>query len=130
MDVLEHIENDEAEMRVAVAHLASGGHVVVLSPAFNHLYSPFDEAIGHHRRYARKDAKRLTVQSLILKQLFFLDSCGYFMSAANRLILRSSQPSIYQVQFWDKVIVPVSAITDKMFSHLFGKSLAMVWQRI
>jgi hypothetical protein len=129
IDVLEHIEDDEGEVRVAATHLATGGHIVMLSPAFNFLYSPFDKAIGHQRRYARKDAGRLTARSLTLKRVFFLDSVGYFVSAVNRLIMRSSQPSVRQIQLWDKAIVPVSTFTDKIFSRLFGRSVVMVWQR-
>jgi Methyltransferase domain len=128
IDVLEHIENDEPEMRIAAAHLAPRGHIVALSPAFNSLYSPFDEAIGHYRRYARKDARRLTVQPLTLQALFFLDSAGFFASAVNRLILRKSQPSFRDIQIWDKVFVPVSVFSDKIFGRLFGKSIVMVWQ--
>src|SRR5262245_1378318 len=78
IDVLEHIENDEGEMGVAAAFLRTGGRIVVLAPAFNWLYSPFDKAIGHFRRYTRFDAVRLTVPSLTLERTFLLDSVGVF----------------------------------------------------
>ena len=92
--------------------------VVMLSPAFNFPYSPFDKALGHYRRYTPKDAVRLTIPSLTLKRLFFPDGLGYFVSAVNRLVLQASQPSIQQIQFWDKAIVPVSGLTDKIFVRL------------
>ena len=129
IDVLEHIEDDENEMRIAATHLVTGGLIVMLSPAFNFLYSPFDEAIGHYRRYTRKDAGRLTVHPLALKRVFFMDSLGFFVSAVNRLIMRASHPSIHQIQFWDKAIVPVSGLTDKIFGRLFGRSVVMIWQK-
>ena len=53
MDVLEHIEDDKAEVARAARHLRPGGHVIALSPAHQWLFTPFDEAIGHHRRYSR-----------------------------------------------------------------------------
>jgi hypothetical protein len=129
VDVLEHIENDEEEMRVAAAHLAPRGLIVALSPAFSSLYSPFDEAIGHYRRYVRNDARRLTVQSLTLQALFFLDSAGFFVSALNRIILRKPQPSVRDIRIWDKVFVPISVLSDEIFGRLFGKSIVMVWQK-
>src|SRR4026209_306424 len=46
IDVLEHIENDREEMKKAAWLLRDGGHLVILSPAFQFLYSPFDKAIG------------------------------------------------------------------------------------
>jgi hypothetical protein len=130
VDVLEHIQDDEAEMLVAAAHVAQGGHVVVLAPAFNSLCSPFDKAVGHYRRYERKDARRLTGQALALKATFFLDSAGFFASALNRLILRKSHASARDIQIWDKVIVPISIRTDKFLHSLFGRSIVMVWQKI
>ena len=93
IDVLEHIEKDQEEMRVASSHLRPGGRIVVLAPAFEWLFSPFDKAIGHHRRYTPKDAKRLTVPELTLQEFFFLDSMGLFASLANRLLLKAKAPS-------------------------------------
>ena len=129
VDVLEHIDDDEGEMRVAATHLAAGGHIIMLSPAFTFLYSPFDKAVGHYRRYSQKDAERLTVPPLALKRVFYLDSFGWFVSAANRLIMRASHPSVHQIKFWDKAVVPVSSLTDKIFGRFFGRSIVMVWQK-
>ena len=53
IDVLEHIENDREELNQAASHLRPGGHLIVLSPAHQRLFSPFDAAIGHFRRYNR-----------------------------------------------------------------------------
>jgi SAM-dependent methyltransferase len=130
IDVLEHIENDEDEMREAASRLTTGGHIVALSPAFNFLYNPFDEAVGHFRRYTPRDAPRLTVHSLNLSHMFFLDSLGFFASAANQLIMRRSQPSINQIQIWDKALIPLSAVADKVLGGLFGKSIVMIWQKV
>ena len=51
IDVMEHIAGDRQEMADAAARLRPGGHLIVLSPAHQWLFSPFDEAIGHYRRY-------------------------------------------------------------------------------
>jgi hypothetical protein len=129
IDVLEHIENDEDEMNTATAHLSPGGRTIVLSPAFNWLYSPFDKAIGHHRRYTTKDAKRLTVPHLVLQRIFFLDSVGLFASLANRILVKASTPSASQIRFWDRVMVPVSTYSDGIFGSAFGRTIVMVWQK-
>ena len=57
IDVLEHIADDAAELNYAAGHLAPDGNLVVLAPAHQFLFSEFDAAIGHHRRY---DAVSLT----------------------------------------------------------------------
>src|SRR5271170_6079486 len=43
IDVLEHIEDDSAELRRAAAHLSAGGTLIVLSPAHPFLFTPFDQ---------------------------------------------------------------------------------------
>ena len=57
IDVLEHIEDDCAELEAAAAHLKPAGVIAVLSPAFEALRSPFDDAIGHWRRYTRHSTR-------------------------------------------------------------------------
>jgi hypothetical protein len=129
VDVLEHIQDDEAEILVAATHLASGGRIVVLAPAFNSISSPLDKAVGHYRRYVRNDAERLTTPSLSLQATFFLDSAGFFASGLNRFVLRKSLPSARDIQIWDKVIVPISMLSDKVLGRLFGRSIVMIWQK-
>lgn len=50
-DVLEHIADQEAFLRAVKFHLAPGGGVVVNVPALQSLYSGYDRAVGHLRRY-------------------------------------------------------------------------------
>jgi 2-polyprenyl-3-methyl-5-hydroxy-6-metoxy-1,4-benzoquinol methylase len=51
IDVLEHIRDDQTEVARVGRHLTPGGHLVVLAPAHQALYTLFDAAIGHFRRY-------------------------------------------------------------------------------
>jgi SAM-dependent methyltransferase len=51
LDVVEHIEDDEAFLRDMVHNLRPGGHVVVSVPAFMSLFSWHDLRLGHYRRY-------------------------------------------------------------------------------
>ncbi len=130
IDVLEHIENDVEEMKKAAGLLRGGGHIVVLSPAFNFLYSPFDKAIGHRRRYNQKMLRNITPATLNLCSNRYYDTVGYFAALMNKLILRQKYPTLNQVKFWDKWMVPVSKISDQLFFHRFGKSIIAVWKKI
>ena len=53
LNVLEHIEADEAVLRAYVDLLEPGGHAIILVPAHMSLYGPCDKAIGHQRRYTQ-----------------------------------------------------------------------------
>jgi predicted TPR repeat methyltransferase len=50
-DVIEHIEDTGPFMEAVVAHLKPGGLLVISVPALPSLYSFYDEAAGHVRRY-------------------------------------------------------------------------------
>jgi 2-polyprenyl-3-methyl-5-hydroxy-6-metoxy-1,4-benzoquinol methylase len=130
IDVLEHIENDAEELKKAAALLNAGGHIIVLSPAFQILYSPFDKAIGHYRRYNKKMIRHIAPQGLQIISNRYYDTVGYFAAMMNKLILRQKYPTHKQVMFWDKWMVPVSKVSDKFFFHSFGKSIIAIWKKI
>ena len=131
IDVLEHIPDDAAELKRAAAHLTSGGRVIVLSPAHQWLFSPFDAAIGHCRRYTKSSLRAAGAEAneLRLERLVYLDSFGLFASAGNRLLLRQSMPTLQQILFWDRVLVPCSRTLDRCFGRQLGKSILGIWQR-
>jgi hypothetical protein len=126
-DVLEHIEEDGEEVLAASRLLRAGGHLVVMVPAHQWLYSPFDARVGHYRRYSRKRLIGLTPAGFRVVQFKYLDSAGLALSAANRLLLRSGMPSRNQVALWDRVFVEASKVVDPLFGFRFGKSCVVVW---
>jgi SAM-dependent methyltransferase len=131
VDVLEHIADDSVELAGAATHLREKGRLVVLAPAHNWLFSPFDASIGHYRRYNRSlltDAAR-PVASLRLERLFYLDSCGLLASLCNRLLLRRDLPTLKQILFWDRALVPVSRVLDPLLLRRLGKSILAVWTK-
>jgi len=48
----------------------------------------------------------------------------------NKLFLRQKYPTLKQVRFWDKWMIPISKIKDKLLFHSFGKSIIAVWKKI
>lgn len=129
IDVLEHIEDDRTELERAAARLAPGGHLVVLSPAYQAVYSPFDKAIGHFRRYDRRSLLSLTPAALRPAKTFYLDSLGLMLSAINRFVARQTSPTPATIKVWDSSIVPLSRLTDPLVGHGFGRSIVAVWSR-
>ncbi|HEX2608718.1 MAG TPA: class I SAM-dependent methyltransferase [Flavisolibacter sp.] len=129
IDVLEHIENDRQELKNAAALLNEKGVLIVLSPAFQFLFSEFDQSIGHYRRYAASELKQLTPPDLELLQLEYLDSLGFFASFMNKYLLRQSYPTVSQLRFWDRTLIPVSRLADRVTGHTFGKSILAVWEK-
>lgn len=130
IDVLEHIEDDGGELRQAAAHLPTGGKIVVMSPAHNFLFSPFDKQVGHFRRYSVQELVDICPLDCKIAARGYLDSAGFFLSLGNRCILSSSMPTEGQIHFWDKRIIPVSRVLDKLLGYRFGKSAYVVYEKI
>jgi len=128
MDVLEHIAEDAAELRQSALHLWPGGRIVVLSPAHQWLYTPFDKAIGHYRRYSAAMLRQIGPPGLTLERLRYLDAIGITASLGNRLILSSASPSVSQIRTWDRFLVPLSRIADPLLGYRAGKSVIAVWR--
>ena len=130
IDVLEHIEDDRGELARAAERLRPGGVIVVLSPAHQRVYSKFDAAIGHVRRYDRSMMPPLTPAGCELVSMKYLDAAGLLASAANRFLLRQDTPQLRQILTWDRRLVPVSRRVDPLFGYRVGKTILAVWRRL
>ena len=128
IDVLEHIEKDFEELARARERLAPQGCLIILVPAHMALYSAFDAAAGHYRRYNRQSLQAAVPPQYALDRLLYLDSVGFLASLANRLLLRRAQASQSQVLFWDRFMVPLSRHLDPLLGYRFGKSLLGIWR--
>ena len=129
IDVLEHIGDDRAEMARAAARLNPGGTVILLSPAHPFLFTPFDAAIGHFRRYTRSSLAAAAPEGLRIEKLKYLDTVGVLAVAANLWLLKSSAPAESQILLWDRVLVPLSRIVDPMLAGRVGKSVLGIWRK-
>jgi 2-polyprenyl-3-methyl-5-hydroxy-6-metoxy-1,4-benzoquinol methylase len=126
IDVIEHIENDKAELLNANSKLNPQGHLIILCPAHNWLFSPFDKAIGHFRRYNKKMYLDILPEGFEVVRLRYLDSVGILASAANKLMLHQNYPTKENIKLWDNYLVPISKIVDGVLGYALGKSVLIV----
>ena len=129
LDVLEHIYNDKAELELAYERLNPGGFLIVLAPAHQWLYSRFDSAIGHYRRYCLTSLLKIAPKKLTLLISKNIDSIGAIASLLNRLLLKQSMPTERQIIFWDRILVRLSTIVDPFICYKFGKTVLVVWEK-
>jgi SAM-dependent methyltransferase len=128
MDVLEHIAEDAVELSRSAEHLAPGGRLIVLAPAHQWLFTPFDRAIGHFRRYNAAMLRDAGPPGMRLERLRYLDAVGICASLGNRLLLSSATPTVRQIKTWDRFLVPVSRKLDFLLGYRAGKSVMAVWR--
>jgi SAM-dependent methyltransferase len=63
IDVLEHVENDDALLRSYLERAPSGAHVLISVPAFQFLWSGHDVFLEHRRRYTLAQVEALVRRS-------------------------------------------------------------------
>jgi len=129
IDVLEHLEDDAGEVARAARFLRPGGHLVALSPGHPGLYSPFDKAIGHVRRYTRRGLAEVVGRHFTVVAAMHLDAVGALLSLGNRLLLRAAEPTARQLAFWNGFCVPLSRLVDPLLLRSAGRSVLVIGRR-
>jgi SAM-dependent methyltransferase len=89
-EVLEHYEDDAAELDRWRDHLRPGGWMMVSVPAGSHRFAAADERAGHFRRYDRHDITRLFQVTGFEAPKIVTYGCpiGYLLEAARNHIAR------------------------------------------
>lgn len=129
INVLEHIADDETELRYVYESLDYGGHACVFVPALQWLYGSVDRSVGHFRRYHKKPLNHL-MQSIgfeVVKCQYF-DIVGilpwWLLFCVFKMELKGNQVSIY-----DKGVVPVMQKVESMIHPPVGKNLLLVGKK-
>ena len=131
LNVLEHIEKDKEEIKTAISRLNSKGHLIILVPAHNRLYSKFDEAVGHFKRYEINFFKNLSLENCKIKKVIYLDAMGYFLYYLNKIFFsKETYPSKLKIFIWDKIFTPLTFILDKLLLNKFGKNILYIVKKL
>jgi SAM-dependent methyltransferase len=86
LDVLEHVEEDEAALASIARKLKPGGRILITVPAHPWMWSAHDEVNHHKRRYTRKTLRRaIEAAGLRVEMLSWFNSLLFPLAAAARL---------------------------------------------
>jgi len=126
INVLEHIEDDRAELARSLAALRQGGHLVIFVPALSWLHSDFDRQIGHYRRYTKSGLCRLVEDAgFHLAKVRYFDVAGILPWYVNFVLLRNSIGS-GSVSLYDRLVVPVMRAVESVLPPPVGKNVLLV----
>jgi SAM-dependent methyltransferase len=86
LDVLEHVEEDQAALASIARKLKPGGRILITVPAHPWMWSAHDEVNHHKRRYTRKTLRgAIGAAGLQVEMLSWFNSLLFPLAAAARL---------------------------------------------
>jgi SAM-dependent methyltransferase len=128
-DVLEHIKDDLKEVKVASKKLKKSGNLIFNVPAHQLFYNEFDKAVGHFKRYNKKDFQDIEKKTdLKIEKLIYYDSIGLLFLILNKIFRLKKTNLKNKIYFWN-ILIPLSKIIDKLTFNKFGKSLLCVFKK-
>ena len=128
LNVLEHIEDDAGELRLAAEVLRPGGALLVFGPALESLYSDLDYKAGHYRRYSLPQLCQLTeAAGLAVRKACYFDILGVPPYYLVYKLLRQTEISGSTMWGYDWVVVPVSRLLQHVLRRPpLGKNVILV----
>ncbi len=130
IDVLEHIQDDEGILKAFFVKLGPNGQLLVYVPARPELYSKFDAAIGHCRRYRFTELQQKVRDSgFTIRVARYDDFLGYFAAVFNKLTSDGSL-NARAVKVYDKFLVPLTRAMESVIRPPIGKNILLVAQKV
>lgn len=124
LNVMEHIAVDGAAAAELSRIVRPGGTVFVYVPAFPLLFGAMDRKVGHYRRYTRGSLCRLFRETgLVVDRSAYADSLGFLATLAFNLKRGDGSLNRRALIFYDRVIFPISRLTDLVVASLLGKNV-------
>lgn len=131
VNVLEHIQFDEAELKTAFDGMKDGGFLLTFSPAMPQLYSNFDHALGHYRRYRKEEFDdSLRKIGFEIKKSTYFDSLGFFGWFLVFKVLKKRGLDPKMVVFYDRMVIPLLRRLESLISVPFGKNILTIAQKV
>jgi len=122
LDVLEHVDGDQAALESIAAKLAPGGRILVTVPAYQWMWSAHDLAHHHKRRYSRRALRAVAeAAGLKVRRIGYFNSLLFPLAAAVRIIGKIAGKSSSDDKLPPR---PLNAVFEKIFGlerHIVGR---------
>lgn len=131
VNVLEHIADDAAELRIIKHTLDPGGRVFIFVPALPWLHGSMDQQLGHYRRYRRSELEEKCVAAgfkVIVSRYF--DFLGVLPWWFKYRLLRSDSMEPGAVKIYDQLVVPLAKTLEATITPPLGKNVLLIAEKI
>ncbi|MFH1210175.1 MAG: class I SAM-dependent methyltransferase [archaeon] len=116
--LLEHLKDDRLALKEINRVLIKGGKLIYFVPAFSFLFSSHDKAIGHYRRYSKKELTDLININFKVKNMYFWNFLAFFPVFIFRLFRKRSKPKV------DFITLPL--FVDRMIYYEFKTETKLI----
>ena len=130
VNVLEHIDDDVAALRMFKELVVPGGHVLIYVPAVQAAYGPLDAELGHHRRYSRRTlSAAFAAAGLDLIRVKYANPIGLIGWMYNSHVTKARHHSLEQVKLFERFVAPWALPLEKLIPPPLGSSLVAVGRK-
>ena len=130
-NVLEHVKEDKLEIKNALKKLNNGGHLIILVPAHQKIYSKLDRAVGHYKRYDINFFKENKFENSEIIKLHYFEFFGFSLYHLNKIFFKKETfPSVLKIFIWVKVFTPITTIVDFLTGYKFGKNILCIYKKV
>jgi 2-polyprenyl-3-methyl-5-hydroxy-6-metoxy-1,4-benzoquinol methylase len=127
VNVLEHIQDDVAALKMFRDIVVPGGHVLIYVPAVQAAYGPLDAELGHQRRYSKRTlAAAFAAADLELLRLKYANPIGLIGWMYNSHIAKTRHHSRAQMQLFERFVAPWALPLERLIPPPLGSSLVGV----
>ena len=127
VNVLEHVEDDEAFLRAAAKIVKPSGHLLLFVPAHQFLFGSLDKAFDHYRRYSKAGLSSLLSRSgWEVLQISNVNIAGILPWIVAGKILRNTTIGHRQMRIFDSLVIPVMRKVESIREPFIGQSLLAI----
>lgn len=127
VNVLEHVQDDDALLLQIRESLRPGGCLLLFVPALQWNYGSLDKAFEHHRRYSKialnKKLQNAGFHVERARYVNFLGVTSWFFAGR---VLRQKTLRPRQVRWYDRWVIPWSFKLEEIWEPPIGQSLIAV----
>lgn len=125
LDVLEHVDDHAGSLRAAAKLLRPGGVLICTVPAYQWLWSWWDEIHHHYRRYTLTSLKKVLSENGLEPQMMsYVNTLLFPIAMVARLFARLKKPPAEGTCPMHVPAAPVNYVLNKIYAgerHLLGK---------
>ena len=130
INVLEHIEDDAAELLAAHSALKPGGRVLIFAPAHRWLMGKLDRRVGHFRRYSINELTgKCRAAGFTIRLATHFDLLGIAPWWVKYRLFKSDSVEAGAVRLYDRCVVPIARIFERAINPPVGKNLIVVGEK-